>query len=68
MEKYFRYKQKRGGKVVEFTESEAAKIHNNPLLKYLGDTEGGKKPPKGKQTEVIKGGKSKFYDRRFAGG
>lgn len=66
--KYFRYKQKWSGKVVEFTEREAARIHNNQSLEFLGDTKGGKTPPKGQQTEVIKGGKSKFYDHRFAGG
>ncbi len=67
MEKYFRYRQKKGGKIVEFREEEAAKIHNSGYLEFLGDSQGGKEPPKGKQTEVIKGGKSTFYDHRFAG-
>ena len=68
MEKYFRYRQKKGGGIVELTEEEAAKVHHNKCLEFLGDTKGGKKPPKGRQTEVIKGGKSTFYNHRFAGG
>ncbi|HOA84050.1 MAG TPA: hypothetical protein PKZ10_02140 [Candidatus Pacearchaeota archaeon] len=67
MEKYFRYRQKKGGGIVELTEEEAAKVHHNKSLEFLGDTKGGKEPPKGRQTEVIKGGKSTFYNHRFAG-
>lgn len=63
--KYFRYKQKKSGQIIEFTEDQAAKIHNNKALEFLGDSKGGKNPPKGRQTEIIKGGKITYSDKMF---